>query len=86
MRRVAFKEEFIYLASTHGETRCLSAGDVLEEEEEDSKNSTDNRSDDREDILEEGTDDDMVDEEGIDLQHKRLLTNVVQKLSATLCS
>ena len=82
MRRLAFKEEFIYLASTHGETRCLSAGDVLE----DSKNSTDNRSDDREDILEEGTDDDMVDEEGIDLQHKRLLTNVVQKLSATLCS
>ena len=82
MRRVAFKEEFIYLASTHGETRCLSAGDVLE----DSKNSTDNRSDDREDILEEGIDDDMVDEEGIDLQHKRLLTNVVQKLSATLCS
>ena len=82
MRLVAFKEEFIYLASTHGETRCLSAGDVLE----DSKNSTDNRSDDREDILEEGTDDDMVDEEGIDLQHKRLLTNVVQKLSATLCS
>ena len=85
MRCVAFKE-FIYLASTHGETRCLSAGDVLEGEEEDSKNSTDNRSDDREDILEEGIDDDMVDEEGIDLQHKRLLTNVVQKLSATLCS
>jgi len=55
-----------HLASTHGETRCLSAGDVLEEEE-DSKNSTDNRSDDREDILEEGIDDDMVDEEGIDL-------------------
>ena len=58
MRRVAFKEEFIYLASTHGETRCSSAGDVLEEEE-DSKNSTDNRSDDSEDILEEGTEDDI---------------------------